>query len=56
MLFQKNSENIYPSRKYEYFPIILLLANPETLFNLYIVLSFHPPFEPISALLQVCDI
>ena len=34
MLFQ-----IYPSSKYEYFPVILLLANRETLFNLNIVLS-----------------
>ena len=33
-----------------FFPVTLLLTNLETLYNLNIVLSFHPPFEPITAL------
>ena len=32
------------------FSVILLLTNHETLYNLNIVLSFHPPFGPITAL------
>ena len=31
----------------------MLWTNHETLFNLNIVRSFHPPFEPISAFLQL---
>ena len=49
----KNAANIYPSSKYEYFPIILLLTNHETLFNMNIVLSINPSFEPISALFTI---
>ena len=51
----KSAANIYmyPSSKYEYFAVILLLTNHETLFNLNIVLSFHPPFEPISAFVTI---
>ena len=49
----KSAANIYPPIKYDFFPVILLLTNHEALFNLGIVLSFHPPFEPISALLQL---
>ena len=54
----KSAANIYPSNKYDFFPVILLLTNHEALFIIHIVLSFHPPFEPISAVflqLQVCD-
>ena len=52
MLFNMQSAgNVYSSSKYEYIPVILLLTNHETLFNINIMLSFHPPFEPISALL-----
>ena len=30
-----------------------LLTNHETLYNLYIVLSLHPPFGPITALFTI---
>ena len=46
----KSVANIYRSYKYDFFPVILLLTNHEALFNLNIVLIFHSPFEPISAL------
>ena len=49
----KSAANIYPSSKYEHFPVILLLTNQETLFNISIVLTFHPPFEPINALFTI---
>ena len=49
----KCAANIYPPSKYECFPLILLLTNYKTLFNINIVLSFHPPFEPISALFTI---
>ena len=45
----KRAAKIYPSNKYDNFPVILLLTNHEALYNLNIVLSFHQPFEPISA-------
>ena len=45
-----SAANIYPSSKYEYFDVNLLLANHETRSNINIVLSFHPHFQPISAL------
>ena len=43
--------------KYDFFPVCILLTNHETLYNLNIVLSFHPPLESINAFLQllVCD-
>ena len=53
MLFQKVQQNIYPSNKYEFFPVILLLTNHEALYNLNIVLSFHPHFEPIIAFFTI---
>ena len=46
----QRAAKIYPSSKYEYFPVILLLTNHETLFNINIVPSFHTRFEPISTL------
>ena len=45
----KITAKIYPSNKYNIFPVILLLTNHETPYNLNIVLSFQPPFEPITA-------
>ena len=47
MLFQKSAANIYPSNKYDFIPVILLLTNHKAIFNLNIV--FSPPFEAISA-------
>ena len=55
----KCTVNIYLSNKYDFFPIILLLTNHEALYNLNIVLSFHPPFEPITTLFtitRICDL
>ena len=49
----KGTANIYPSNKYDFFPVILSLTKHETLNNLNIVLSFHEPFEPITALLTI---
>ena len=49
----KSAANIYPPYKYEFFLVILLLTYHEALFNSNIVLSFHPPFEPISAQLTI---
>ena len=49
----KSAANIYPSNKYDFFRVILLLTNHDALFNINIVLSFHPPFEPISALFTI---
>ena len=37
----KSAANIYLSNKYDFFPVCLLLADHETLYNLTIVLSFH---------------
>ena len=47
------SKSTVPSNRYNIFPIILLLANSETPYNLNIVLSFHPPLEPITAFLRL---
>ena len=49
----KIAANIYPTDKYDIFPIILLLTNHETLYNLNIVLSLHAPFKPITALFTI---
>ena len=49
----KSAANIYPSNKYDFFPVTLLLTNHETLYNLNIVLNFHPSFEPITAFLTI---
>ena len=49
----KKGTNIYPSNKYDFFPVILLLTNHKTLYNSNIVLTFHPPFEPITALFTI---
>ena len=43
----KSAANIYPSNKFDFFAVIILSTNHEALFNLNILLSFHPPFEPI---------
>ena len=52
----KSAADVYPSRKYEYFAVILLLTNQETLFNINSVLSIHPPLsQSVTCLqLQVC--
>ena len=31
-----------------FFPVCLLLTNHETLYNINIVRSFHPPYEAIT--------
>ena len=49
--------NICPSDRYDFFLVIflviLLLTNHEALYNLNTVLSFHPPFEPITVFLTI---
>ena len=45
--------NMYPSNSYDFFPVCLLLTSQETLYNLNIVLSFYPPFEPISTFFTI---
>ena len=45
----KSAANIYQSKKSDFFPVILLFTNHQTLYNLNIMLSCHPPFEPITA-------
>ena len=49
----KSAADISTSNKYDFFRICLLLTNNETLYNLNIVLSFHPLFEPITALFTI---
>ena len=39
ILFKKSATNIYPSNKYDFFPIILLLTNYKALCNLNILLG-----------------
>ena len=46
----KNTAKIYPSNKYNIFPSFIIDQSWNTLQLKNIVLSFHPPFEPISAL------
>ena len=53
MLFQKVQQIYTRLVKYEYFPVILLLTIHQKLFNIHIVLSINPPFEPISALCTI---
>ena len=36
-----------------FFPVCLLVTNHETLYNINIVLSFHPPGEPITTLFTI---
>ena len=48
MLFKKEQQ-IYT----RLINMVSLLTNHETLYNLNIVPSFHPPFEPITAFLQL---
>ena len=36
-----------------FFPVFLLLTNHETLYNINIVLIFHPPGEPITTLFTI---
>ena len=36
-----------------FFYACLLLTNHETLYNIIIVLSFHPPGEPIATLFTI---
>ena len=46
----KSTAKIYPSNKYNIFPSFIIDQSGNTLQLKNIVLSFHPPFEPISAL------
>ena len=46
----KSTAKIYPSNKYNIFPSFIIDQSWNTLQLKNIVLSFHPPFEPISAL------
>ena len=53
VLINKSSDVMFQNVQQIYtrlFPIYLLLTHQETLYSLNIVLSFHPPFEPITAL------
>ena len=52
MLFQK-VQQIYPSNKYDFFPVCSLLTNRKTLYNSKIVQKIDPPFEPITALFTI---
>ena len=45
-----STAKIYPSNKYNIFPSFIIDQLWNTLQLKNIVLSFHPPFEPISAL------
>ena len=36
-----------------FYTVCLLLTNHKALYNLNVLLSFNPPFEPISALLTI---
>ena len=49
----KSAAKIYPSNKYNLFPISLLLTNYETPYKLNIVLSYHPPFEQITVFFTI---
>ena len=49
----KHAANICPSRRYDFFPVCLLLTNYETFYNLIIVLSVQPPFEPVVQFVQL---
>ena len=49
----QGTANIYPSNKYNIFPVFLLLTNHETSHSLNIVLSFNPHFEPITVLFTI---
>ena len=46
----KSTAKIYPSHKYNIFPSFIIDQSWNTLQLKNIVLSFHPHFEPISAL------
>ena len=46
----KSTAKIYPSNKYNIFPSFIIDQSWNTLQLKNIVLSFHPPFEPINAL------
>ena len=49
----KSKAKIYPSNKYNLFPSFNIDQSWNTLQLKNIVLSFHPPFEPISALFTI---
>ena len=55
MLFQKVQQIYYPSNKYDFFPRMFIFdqLSHETVYILHIVLRFHPPFEPITALFTI---
>ena len=39
-----------------FFPVCLLLTNHETLYNINIVLRFHPHCEPITTAFTIDDL
>ena len=39
-----------------FFHVCLLLTNHESLYNIIIVLSFHPPGKPITTLFTINDL
>ena len=49
----KITAKIYPSNKYNIFPSFIIDQSWNTLQLKNIVLSFHPPFEPITALFTI---
>ena len=53
MLFQKMQQTYFYLMNSISFPVCSLLTNHETLYNINIVLSFHPPFEPITVVFTI---
>ena len=49
----KSTAKIYPSNKYNIFPSFIIDQSWNTLQLKNIVLSFHPPFQPITALFTI---
>ena len=49
----KSTAKIYPSNKYIYFRSVIIDQSWNTLQLKNIVLRFHPPFEPITALFTI---
>ena len=49
----KSTAKIYPSNKYNIFPSFIIDQSWNTLQLKNIVLSFHPPFEPITSLFTI---
>ena len=49
----KSTAKLYSSNKYNIFPTFIIDQSWNTLQLKNIVLSFHPPFEPITALFTI---